>query len=196
MKEHPILFSGPMVRALLEGRKTQTRRIVKPQPKVVHNIYPDASIATNCTFRRGDQRIHCPYGKPGDRLWVKETFLPTAHTTYFRADFDPMDAAGHGALYGGWKPSIFMPRRLSRITLEVVDVRVERLQDISEEDAEAEGAYPEFEIDLASFVRRAPVNSTHYLGFKHVWRDINGMESWDANPWVWVVEFKKLEVPA
>jgi hypothetical protein len=156
MKERPILFSGPMVRALIEGRKTQTRRIVKPQPpfgcSYVINGAQNAALCRSVerpevwvvpTPRSVDHRLPCVYGQPGDRLWVKETF--SAHGAFgdygrkvYRADI-PDGKEPHGL---HWKPSIFMPRAASRMALEVVGVRVERLQDISENDANAEGVRP------------------------------------------------------
>ena len=146
-KERPIIFSGPMIRAILEGRKTQTRRIVKP----------------NCLSKLS------PYGRTGDRLWVRETWghNPEGPGYVYRSDGD-FDMKFHG---DRWRPSIHMPRWASRITLEVTGVRVERLQDINEEDALAEG------------VEHA---------FRSLWESINGPGSWDANPWVWVVEFRRV----
>jgi len=175
MKERPILFSGPMVRAILEGRKTQTRRVVKPQPAHIPGIGTVLNIDT-ITGRA------CPYGNPGDRLWVREAW---AHrrwmlgdaspnpTTVYRADGEDLKGCAR------WRPSIHMPRWASRIALEVVSVRVERLQDISEEDAKAEG------IDwVIGYRSRIPL-------FSALWERINGLGSWNANHWVWVVEFKR-----
>lgn len=200
MKERPILFSGPMVRALLDGSKTQTRRVVKPQP--------DTRPGMNCTRlvfkdRKGaplldealeaDPRLYvslCPYGQPGDKLWVRESFIHNA------AEYEPMMSMTHplvpaetfymadhnGDARGlGWKPSIHMPRALSRITLEITGVRVERLQDISDADSLAEG------------VDRTNTSIPGYAKERYcqLWESINGPDSWDANPWVWVVEFKR-----
>lgn len=207
--ERPILFSAPMVRAILEGRKTQTRRVMKHQPQrvVVPGIGPMLAIQQP----RGNDRwlwpnarnevvASCPYGVPGDRLWVRETFIhePADYCreasvsipcrpalTVYRADVeDPRE--------GRWTPSIHMPRALSRIDLEVTGVRVERLQDISENDALAEGAdgpHP------ASWHPDAPeVGPESYrLGFRELWESINGAGSWEANPWVWVVEFRRIK---
>ena len=135
MKERPILFSGPMIRALLAGTKTQTRRIVKPQPK---NRLVYALDWYDADGVHPGVKVKCPYGRGGDLLWVRETFFPRLQNTaaIYRAD-SPDD--GMAEMYGGWKPSIFMPRTLSRLTLEVTNVRAERLHDISEEDAKAEG---------------------------------------------------------
>ncbi len=165
MKERPMLFKGAMVRAILEGRKTQTRRILAPQPipfgvssyKGTRQGWiwkPDSlkrswndddcdpynkEPAKRATWALDQES---PYGVPCDRIWVKETFIPTASGTIYRANDSDFVAAGIGGLYGGWKPSIFMPRKLSRIDLEITEIRVERLQDISEEDAKAEGIEP------------------------------------------------------
>jgi len=204
MKERPILFSAPMVRALLAGTKTQTRRVVKPQP-----VYGDVQGLFQCwqfPHKRGhllypnakDQVIAlCPYGQPGDRLWVRETFAAwwdtatgkRTHVMGYRADINDPDWDGFGAddpwwLDAKWEPSIHMPRNFSRITLEITGVRVERLQDISEEDAKAEGVE-----------RHAPacvVGRPYRVPYSVLWESINGPGSWDANPWVWVVEFKRV----
>jgi hypothetical protein len=179
MKERGILFSGPMVRAILEGRKTMTRRVVKPQPVDIHG---SAFMKT----------IKCPYGKPGDRIWVRETFRreDLGEKVWYRADWNEKDAK---ELFidqsGGWKPSIFMPRWASRITLEITNVRVERLQGISQDDAKVEGADG---IDWGH--GRDYGGPPDYIGgFKRLWESINGPGSWTANPWVWVVEFRRVE---
>lgn len=175
MAERPILFSGEMVLAILDGRKTMTRRVVKPQPE------PD----TDCPHHVGTgierkARI-CPYGKPGDRLWVRETFcsFPDGNI-FYRADNDER------APMKGWKPSIFMPRALSRITLEIKNVRVERLQDISENDAKAEGT------DGERYLGQGFDHCVYREAFRTLWESINGPGSWESNPWVWVVEFKQI----
>jgi hypothetical protein len=187
VKERPILFSGPMVRAILDGRKTQTRRIMKSPPDLFENA--ETIYAA------------CPYGKPGDQLWVRETFA-TAHDnpciddagTVYRAT-DP----DWGQMEGfRWKPSIFMPRALSRITLEITGVRVERLQDIDNDGCVAEG------ISASGKAVRMPDGSYAQAGryeskastvrqlFSELWTEINGPNSWAANPFVWVIEFKKV----
>jgi len=200
MKERPILFSAPMVRAILDGRKTQTRRAVKPQP--VHmfgegnhsnyewrggvfalDMYPKNSLILN----------HCPYGQPGDRLWVREAWSHDAESLeQCRASLE--DAMG-GGMYGPyyratesapdtlrWRPSIHMPRWASRIDLLITGVRVERLQDISTEDALAEG------------ISRMECPDWHATtDFRALWESINGPGSWEANPWVWVIEFKRVQ---
>lgn len=168
MKERPILFSAPMVLAIIAGTKTQTRRICKE-----HVV--EGATATGCK-----------YGVPGDRLWVKETHIPKASGTIYRADFDQIEAAGLSGMYGGWKPSIFCKRSDSRITLEIVSVRIERLQSISESDAKAEG------VEQSKLVEMKDGSPCYSLPYQILWSAINGEGSWDANPWVWVIEFKKL----
>lgn len=187
MKERPILFSGPMVRAILEARKTQTRRIVKPQFSVFHSIHADASISTNRIFRGAYQRIRCPYGQPGDRLWVRETWKEKKRHQLSYIGLPAIEYAATGESVGPWKPSIFMTRWASRLTLEIVRVRVERLRDISEEDAMAEGVYP-----MKGIEPSGSEWESCKLGFAELWQFINGPDSWDSNPWVWVIEFKKL----
>lgn len=194
MKERPILFSAPMVRAIIDGSKTQTRRVVKPQPiydgkfaggwKVVGKHGHEAATCGPLVSEL------CPYGHPGDRLWVRENFCPIypqdPHYNGGRPiEYDYGATYQHGYRLGDligkkkkWKPSIHMPRIASRITLEITGVRVERLQDISEADAQAEGVVWE-------------QGQTATNVFESLWESINGPESWEANPWVWVVGFRK-----
>lgn len=218
MTERPILMSGPMVRAILDGRKTQTRRVVKPQPShftpspnVHHPRHPAAYFDAYCNApktganprgmsdrwcwwtpdnRQGPDWIRCPYGAPGDRLWVRETWGTGGYFPWpygYRAD---------GKEYPGecWRPSIHMPRRASRLTLEVTVVRVERLQAITQADARAEGvvdtsgAWDHVPGGLLDTSRAGPRGA-----FEALWNSINGADSWDANPWVWVVEFRRVE---
>jgi hypothetical protein len=190
MKDRPILFSGEMVRAILEGRKTMTRRIIKPQPiQPAPGAYFDAynkSAQWNWWTPDGrqylDKIIKCPYGQPSDRLWVRETFsnsrMDDSIPTHYKADQFLFDYSQP------WKPSIFMPRWASRILLEVADIRVERLQDIREEDAKAEGVV---DIIFQSLTRRDL--------FAALWNKINAKRGygWDTNPWVWVVSFKPVQ---
>lgn len=193
MKERPILFSGPMVRAILDGTKTQTRRVVKPQ--FAADAIPVEMPATDpaggwvvpghsgvwwCDAAANPDDVRrCPYGQPGDRLWVREAW---ARTRVFGAEMVVYREGDNRTDYGGpWKPSIHMPRWASRITLEITSVRVERLQDISEADAIAEGVYT----DPAS---------PAYDAYAQLWDEINGPGSWAANPWVWVLEFRRLNV--
>lgn len=187
MKERPILFKGPMVRALLAGTKTQTRRVVNPSPMMVedHRCAPWDGNPSALMLKLTDAGQRCPYGQPGDRLWVRETFaLPDRRANNlppwaYAADY--ADRPQHA-----WKPSIHMPRAASRITLEITGIRVEQLQDISDDDLEQEGLQEVIDagIDHDGFPRDA---------YRALWDSINGAGSWGANPWVWVVMFKRLE---
>ncbi|HIE6477031.1 TPA: hypothetical protein ACXM66_000290 [Serratia marcescens] len=232
MKERPVIFNSEMVRAILDGRKTQTRRVMKVQPKpsetrpgdfwfsskklesMVHvsDFTPGNSPIADCHLFF--QEHCCPFGQAGDRLWVRETFAA------FDADWkhpgkphDLKDGPWPNIVYpasvakipdGTCRPSIHMPRWASRITLEITAVRVERLNDISVDDAKAEGvralennfgsgpAYCDYLLpnldDTAEWYNRASDS------FKSLWKSIYGAESWRANPWVWVIEFKHVEV--
>ena len=232
MRELPILFSAPMVRAILEGRKTVTRRIVKPQPPAGHS-WAGWCVASTCRKEEGDavwsggdqsirltapHRARCPYGQPGDRLWVREAWQPDPpaddeawddHTDSYvtwsgcgsRIDGVPsaLRTPEHCIYREGWdgfalkwRPGIHMPRWASRITLEVTGVRVERLQDISDDQALAEG----IDNDMCrASIGNAPLKGGYLptCAFSYLWEQINGAGSWDANPWVWVVEFKHIE---
>jgi hypothetical protein len=197
MSEKPIIFNGPMVRAIMDGRKTITRRIVKPQPPqetLEMRLHGDEWLpcwedddCAGCYVAHGDMghRRRCPYGRPGDRLWVRETWATPMTEPCNRAEKAcPQFAyrADGDCLYvSSWRPSIHMPRWASRITLEVVAVRVERLNDISGEDSISEG------IDLTGATDIAARQS-----FRSLWESINGAGSWAANPWVWVVEFRRV----
>ena len=178
MKERPIIFSGPMILAILNGLKTQTRRVVKPQP-TDGRLWPD----------EGSHRIWgednrslvpcgwCPYGQPGDRLWVRETWGPCEGGFCYRASEGPNVKPDDGK----WHPSIHMFREASRLTLEIVEIRVERLQEITDKDAKAEGT-----CGVACTQWGMP-------NFQWLWESINGKTyPWHSNPWVWVVEFKKM----
>jgi hypothetical protein len=190
MKERPILFSGEMVRAILDDRKTMTRRVVKPQPEQ----------DTDCPYHIGTgierkARI-CPYGKPGDRLWVRETFCDRNNNgeqikPLYRSDGQEYEDGDGWHFEPKWKPSIFMPRMYSRITLEITNVRVERLQDISEEDSECEGISSSFG-NWKNYTDQSVVCQTSKASFRTLWESINGPVSWGINPWVWVVEFKRV----
>jgi len=200
-KERPILFSGEMVRAILAGRKTMTRRAVKPQPIAGEGVRTCPHCASDWAYTVNGGACSCGsvtnrYGNPGDRLWVKETFCekPFMPGIVYRATCDGI--AKDNMKGGKWKPSIFMPRGASRITLEIVETRIERLQDISEEDAQAEGATPLRRIDIAVHESLLSIQSdlySHKIGYFKLWESINGPGSWDANPFVWVIEFKRLE---
>lgn len=212
MKERPILFSAPMVRALLEGRKTQTRRIVKGV--ALDALAPDMFTPEFVALSEND---YCPYGKPGDRLWVRETFSVysvdpgTACLTYkermpagktlaetdggldvIHLEPENWDKAYMMVDTERWRPSIHMPRWASRITLGITEVRVQRLQDISEEDSIAEGAQSwEFGPEQCLTTGERGASSPYRSGFACLWDDINAdRATWKSNPWVWAVSFK------
>jgi hypothetical protein len=195
-KARPILFSGPMVEAILAGRKRQTRRVMKPQPA---NVWTEARMdrgvaCFGAPWVKGIHVVRCPYGQPGDRLWVRETWRPVPATAYRASEgvaqtinpTDPDEAAVYRAGWDRsgdhyWRPSIHMPRWASRLTLEITDVRVEPLQDISRADALAEGIHPS---DQPHVPERAM--------FQALWDSINAGRgfAWADNPWVWVVGFR------
>lgn len=249
MKERPILMSGPMVRALLAGTKTQTRRLIRS---------PHAQEADAWSFHEGSglwesgiagdhgalghgEWVRCPYGVPSDRLWVRETWMPDVtpccdgscghRRALYRADIPPEDSTDERAILrllrkngiptAPWKSGRFMPRWASRITLEVTDVRVQRLQEISEEDAKAEGCDaiqpekwwqgyrdigeqllhqqhrgptpPDWMIEPHECGIRDPLAYTARESFRFLWSRINGKRApWDSNPWVWVISFRRL----
>lgn len=216
MKERPVIFNGEMVRAILDGRKTQTRRLVpewqRPKDYPENDDEPHYNwMAVAQSDRRWGYGVFgeteeacakelstmapCPFGNAGDRLWVRETFAA------FDADWkhpgkphDLKDGPWPNVVYpasvakipdGTCRPSIHMPRWASRITLEITAVRVERLNDISEEDAKAEGVAPSQHIIT-------PPEALYRVGFLKLWQSIYGEESWGANPWVWVIEFRRV----
>ena len=214
-----------MVRAILEGRKTQTRRVVKHfdwfEGHLIHSCLGAVRKGEISRYedlissRDGGIQRRCPHGSPGDRLWVRESFLcfgssdsitppvPRACQIRYKADEGPatwipmpLDAKQPTPSLKG-KPSIHMPRWVSRITLEIVSVRVERLQDITEADAIAEGVEVTPVADLASrvlqFQGKGVQVAAAVVAYAHLWETINGPGSWKANPWVWVVEFKRVE---
>lgn len=207
-KERPILFSAPMVKAILDGRKTVTRRIVKPQPKAKHLGYmavDGGAIQCGPDYPDGDDDfIRCPYGQPGDRLWVREAWSRDHAAFYphfpiiYRADgYDPRDKfdSFQSSVYSpeskrkhyfAWRPSIHMKRADSRLTLEIVSVRVERVQEITEADAQAEG----FEQEHI----HGGMYETAYSKFSQLWDTLNAKRGygWESNPWVWRVEFRRL----
>lgn len=176
MFEKPILFSAQMVRAILEGRKTQTRRVIKPQPEA--DLDPSTVVAA---WDAGFIDEKCQYGKTGDHLWVCENFWidkKTGEILGYCADDEGKYSKNKTVEK---MPSVYMSRSESRITLEITDIRVERLQDISEEDALAEG----FASDGDESAK---------IWYSMLWDKINGIGSWDKNPFVWVIEFKVLEI--
>ncbi len=184
MKDRPILFSAPMVRAILAGHKTQTRRIVK-LPLIDPDFGCEIAGCETASVLRQSPSI-CPHGQPGDRLWVKETF--SAYGCFgvdgrivYRADIP--DGKQPNGLH--WKPSIFMPRKASRIKLGITDVKVERLQDISEADALDEGCPGDCEY------HGHPTQKCSDW-YRILWESINGPGSWAANPWVWVITFTRV----
>lgn len=193
MKERPLIFSAPMVRAILDGRKTQTRRVIKPQPP--HSEWTRVKeYSGGMTEVQPSYWMRCPYGQPGDRLWVRETWRPmisqasrafssTGQRYAYRADHP-----SPSAFDGTWKPSIHMPKAASRITLEITGVRVERLQEIHHNlnDLEAEG------VTLSPSTLYPDCNRADKLEqvFATLWDSINGVGAWDKNPWCWVLEFK------
>ncbi len=172
-----------MVRAILDGRKTQTRRIVKVNEAgqwVCHAVR--SCLNPEESWQRDVMASECPYGKPGDRLWVREScYVESIGTENGYGRHILYRATDQDAPVSKWTPSIHMPRWASRITLEVVSVGVERLNDCSREDAIAEG------IDIDPEWPTDPRDT-----YRSLWESINGPGSWEANPWVWVVEFRKL----
>jgi len=220
MKERPILFSGPMVRAILEGRKWQTRRLLDPKTEAWLPTLSSLDVV-----RHAHNGLSPRYGYQGDRLWVRETFCVESNfglgtyappfsdgrpvrnfndeeygewweQCHYEATDPKPYLVDHTEKIVGWKPSIHMPRWASRILLEVTDVRIERLQDISREDALYEGVrYSEAfggyvtDDEGRNFHHSDPVQS-----FCKLWCSIHGPESWDANPWVWVISFQKLDL--
>jgi hypothetical protein len=233
MSERPILFSAPMVRAILEGRKTQTRRLCKEMNKWVQQDCREVRVVNGRPWHAliGAERpmyeLARPYGSVGDRLWVRETWAMNPTRDFgVRKARGPQDCVyradrtANAAPAMAWTPSIHMPRAASRITLEVTGVRVERLQDISEADAAAEGVES---LDSSAHEEREKFDpglctncggfrlydaigpnmgvmpdtdcrdcDTHVKRYRWLWESINGADSWAANPWVWVVEFPRV----
>lgn len=194
MKERPIIFSGPMVKAILDGKKTMTRRVVNPQPpewciEFGYTCFtPKGKISGRGIYQDegpAEKFFKCPYGVPGDRLWVRETFQCrgdnpqiTPDDYIYRADGEKLPHE-----WMRWYPSIHMPHWASRILLEIKAVRVERLQDITPHDAHCEG-WPGMEV----------CGLYPQTWFEHLWRSINGKKhTWADNPWVWVIEFERVK---
>jgi len=190
----PILFSTPMLRAILEGSKTQTRRVVKCFPgSETHPIHKNPQWHF--------ENKTCPYGKTGDVLWVRESFFDSdpfytaplfegGPRYYYKADGDNIGCHK-------WKPSIHMPYAACRIFLKVENVRVEWLHDIIEPDAKAEGVEWTARQGYKNYLSPKPADQLHFAktSFQTLWKSINGTESWDANPLVWVIEFSKIRKP-
>lgn len=214
MREIPLLFNSPMVRAALIGNKLQTRRMRALEYFSRSENDPDgwwcARVSDGYAYMVYKQSPHeravrCPYGQPGDRLWVRETWQHANHPfgpyqdhtpVFYRADYldDPHGPDGElsaGGRYREWRPSIHMPRTACRLVLEVTRVRVERLQAINHIDALAEGVG--LNPSAADLTLTTPAGeSMPRVMFRALWEQINGTGAWDANPWVWVVEFRRM----
>lgn len=230
IKERPILFSAPMVRAILDGRKTVTRRAIKVQPHIdaSGNFCVGSSNYGQDGYGKPVTKHFvnscCPYGKPGDRLWVRETFALLGNEDGCCIDWQDNlvkgDERGAARIYrascppgdyglnqipakaewkpdteameydGAWRPSIHMPRWASRILLEITDVRVERLQDITYEQAAAEGVHRGPLREWCASDEGGACHKYPVPAFRDLWQSVGG--NWDANPWVWVVEFKRV----
>ncbi|HCH9096605.1 TPA: hypothetical protein NNT20_003697 [Salmonella enterica] len=204
MKDRGIIFNGEMVRAILDGRKTQTRRPIKWKQTRFTEI-GEREDGSNWPWSEDTEKAcdywhPCSFGAVGDRIWVRETFRVHSRATdvatlVYRASVRnswteqthrvPVAVCNKPATPEKWTPSIHMPRWASRITLEITDVRVERLRDLSEEDAKSEGIIPSAGGVLPGWEYR--------INFRDLWMDIYGTDNWEANPWVWVIEFKRIE---
>ncbi|EIS0960451.1 hypothetical protein LY121_003748 [Salmonella enterica] len=199
MKERGMIFNAEMVRAILDGRKTQTRRIMKVQPGTpefgLRRIIESSKANENgmyfwsqddaCGIKARSKPFLFPYGEVGDRIWVRETFCAVPDHEEPAGCSALLYAADGNGPYGKWTPSIHMPRWASRLTLEITGVRVERLRDLSEDDAKSEGITPPSGGVLPGWEYR--------INFRDLWMDIYGTDNWEANPWVWVIEFKRVE---
>lgn len=218
VKERPIPFNAQMVRAILDGRKTMTRRVVNKLNGHSHisRFSESDTLGYDFCFRDKEMRLHditkgraldlCPYGKTGNKLWVRETFahsnmpdgpLDKDCSIFYRADYfdDPHGLDGERSpegKYRNWKPSMFLPRWASRIDLEITNVKIERLQDISEEDSKKEGVIElDYDYSTYTFDEDLLPRSTAKAAFESFWDSINAKngQGWDTNPWVWAIEF-------
>lgn len=210
MRERPILFSAPMVRAILAGQKTMTRRALNERDlasfKAAADLGECGRFLEGQPITPGDRKYHsmlCRYGEPGDHLWVRETFQPILADGFDHGAANYKTGSGWSASYPATdgriefydlskeelsdrcKPAIHMPRWASRILLEIKSTRVERLQEITEEDSVSEGIHGPY----GSAMGIAFTAKDH---FRALWSGINGKESWDSNPWVWVVSFRRV----
>ena len=192
MKEHPILFSTPMVQAILEGRKTQTRRVIKAKGlslnPLSHDYATSGKYVNGSAIFIGDRGISnpvkCPYGQVGDKLWVRETWHPFKNSDTYKKSKDKCLYKVDGQLtLLKWKPSIFMPRWASRITLEITDIRVQRLWEITDEDAKAEGI---------GATEPLVFNDSYKDSYAWLWDKINKKHVWILNEFVWVISFKRV----
>lgn len=197
MNTKPILFSTPMVQAILNGTKVQTRRVVKPQPETSFTWSRHKECESEVDYL-------CPYGEVGDVLWVRETFVKYPVVGKNGQDFEFEYKADGTPIKFRWKPAIHMLKQACRLFLKIKDIRVERLQDISEEDAISEGVLKDVKLPVENFQTRLLYRD--YKGdtsgcadarssFMTLWKSINGEQSWNENPWVWVIEFERIEKP-
>ena len=200
MKELPIIFNTETVKAILEGRKTQARRPIKPQPKVEKTDgVNDYFINGSWNFSPNSKNVikSCPHGKVGDKLWVRETFGCFDRASAMPIEGDEIvymaDKCDHpDGIFSGWKPSIHMPRWASRITLEITDVRVERVGNITFDECLREGIIPPQRKGM--FAEDETMDLT-MQEFERLWGSIYAKTEykWSNNPWVWVVEFKRID---
>jgi len=198
IKEKPIIFSTPMVQAILEDRKTQTRRIIKPQPfglclDVKFKMHPDAfPLLTNVDPQKFEAK-YCPFGKKNDTLYVKETFrdFPEKGDIYYKAGM-----AQDLEINFKWKPSIYMPKWAARIFLKIKDIFIESLQDITSIEAIKEGIFYDEKLEgyVADQEGRCYHGSDPIISFANYWDMLNKKRGypWDSNPWVWVIEFERI----
>lgn len=201
MSEKPIIFSPHNVQRIQEDSKSQTRRVVEPHRSFkIHSVCKPEGAADPWAVwfhypetDRVGHMVECPYGKPRDTLWVRETFLyrNNGATIVYRADLSDIDAAGFGALYGGWKSPMFLPRKFARITLEITNVKVERLHDINPADVFAEGIEVPCLDDHAS---RETINRVAVGMYRTLWDSLHRKDGheWNTNPHVWAISFRRI----